>query len=135
MKNQILFTMYLFFGILLSAINSSCNFSTKSKETVENPIVETRSKAEKKISSIEGDWSSNTAQEYGIFKITIKYVGENKYSETITAIDGSRGVKFLTLTSEGKYHTNNEYGEYYKLTDNNIEAYDNEGYLFSMYKE
>lgn len=84
---------------------------------------------------IEGIWSSYTVLKYhGIKQVTIKRIKENKFKASLRLEDGSKHVEFLTLDENGEYHTYNRYREYYKITNGALVAYDEEGFLFYLWK-
>lgn len=89
----------------------------------------------KSYSEIEGVWSSYTVLKYqGIKKVTIKKIKENKFRASLRLEDGTNYVEFLTLDENGEYHTYNRYREYYKITNGALVAYDEEGFLFYLWK-
>lgn len=84
---------------------------------------------------IEGVWSSDDVLKYhGIRKVTIKKVKNNKFRASLFLEDGKHFVEFLTLDENGEYHTYNRYHEYYKITNGALVAYDEEGFLFYLWK-
>jgi hypothetical protein len=86
-------------------------------------------------SEIEGVWSSYTVLKYqGIKKVTIKKIKENKFRASLRLEDGTNHVEFLTLDENGEYHTYNRYREYYKIANGTLVAYDEEGFLFYLWK-
>jgi hypothetical protein len=91
---------------------------------------------EKTKSEIEGVWSSYTVLKYqGIKYVTIKKVKENKFRASLRLEDGTNHVEFLTLDENGEYHTYNRYREFYKITNGALVAYDEEGFLFYLWKK
>lgn len=87
-------------------------------------------------SEIEGIWSSYTVLKYqGIQQVTIKKVKENKFRASLRLEDGTNHVEFLTLDENGEYHTYNRYREYYKITNGALVAYDEDGFLFYLWKK
>ncbi len=86
-------------------------------------------------SEIEGVWSSYTVLKYqGIKQVTIKKIKANKFRASLRLDDGTNHVEFLTLDENGEYHTYNRYREYYKITNGTLVAYDEEGFLFYLWK-
>lgn len=101
--------------------------------SVSNPANE--GSKEQKDSEIVGVWSSYSVMKYqGIKHVTIEKIKENKYKACLRLKDGSRYVEFLFLDEKGEYHTHNRYHEYYKITNGALVAYDEEGFLFYLWK-
>ena len=90
---------------------------------------------ESERSEIVGVWSSYSVMKHqGIKHVAIKKIKENKFRACLRLEDGSRFVEFLTLDENGEYHTYNRYHEYYKITNGTLVAYDEEGFLFYLWK-
>jgi len=117
MKYYLLLIGFLFFA----AVSWSNPANEGSKESKDNEIV--------------GVWSSYSVLKYqGIKRVSIEKIKENKYKACLRLKDGSRHVEFLTLDENGEYHTYNRYHEYYKITNGALVAYDEEGFLFYLWK-
>lgn len=87
-------------------------------------------------SEIEGIWSSYTVLKYhGIKQVTVKKIKEKKFRVSLRLEDGTNHVEFLSLDENGEYHTYNRYREYYKITNGTLVAYDEEGFLFYLWKK
>lgn len=90
---------------------------------------------ESKQNEIIGVWSSYSVMKYqGIKHVSIEKIRENKYKACLRLKDGSRFVEFLFLNENGEYHTYNRYHEYYKIANGTLVAYDEEGFLFYLWK-
>lgn len=91
---------------------------------------------ESRQNEIVGVWSSYSVLKYqGIKQVSIEKIKENKYKACLRLKDGSRHVEFLFLDENGEYHTYNRYREYYKITNGALAAYDEDGFLFYLWKK
>jgi hypothetical protein len=103
--------------------------------SISEPANKPGSKKKSKQVEIEGIWSSEDVLKYhGIRNVTIKKVKKNKFRASLFLEDGRHFVEFLTLDENGEYHTYNRYREYYKITNGALVAYDEEGFLFYLWK-
>lgn len=116
--------------IILTLILLSCNNTRKSTPIINNSSEE---KEVKRLNSsnITGYWKS--VNDNIVKNIVISKVNSNTYKFKTTFKDG--GVKDfkLTLNDKEEYHTNNSFGEYYKLSGETLGIYDNQG-LIAYYK-
>jgi len=83
---------------------------------------------------IEGVWSSSEAETYGFKMVTIEKISSNKYKSFSALIDGSRYIENLRLDSNGEYHNEDRWEEYYKLINTGLGVYDSDGLIFTLYK-
>ena len=98
----------------------------------ETPIKKKKSLSINHADDIIGEWSSASAIKYHILSTKIKKSGKGNYVAVSDLADGGVYTEYLTFDSSGKYQTYNEYGEYYELSNDNLEFYDNDGFLFSL---
>lgn len=112
--------------LVLMVLLASCQSQeSKIKESIAKEV-------KKEISSdVTGKWIS--INDYIVKDIIISNVDSEMYNFKITFKDGGIKNTRTELNNSGEYHTNNRFGEYYKLDDKTLGVYDNQG-LIAQYK-
>ena len=139
MKNSAFYVL-IAFSVIVMAYSCSPPTRTKTEETkIQKPVNESKvepEQAEIDVKKFEGTWSSSEAKGYGIETVEIIKDG-NSYKAVLSLIDGSSKTEHLSTKKENgveEYHTNNRFGEYYKLNSYGLGSYDNDGIIFTLYK-
>lgn len=85
--------------------------------------------------NIVGNWIPSPNTGYTIIEeIRINKIDDSHYSCVLVLLDNSRTTENLVLNSNNEYHTNNSYGEYYKLLGDRLGTYDKDGLIETYYK-
>ena len=118
MKKVLLFLTVMFL--------MNCN-NVKNK----TPLIEKQEVKKELKDNVSGKWISVNDQ---IVKdILVSKVNSDTYLFKITFNDGEIKKENLILNDKEEYHTNNRFGEYYKLNGKALGIYDNQG-LIAHYK-
>jgi len=113
----------LFLAVILLL---SCN-NIKNK----TPLIEKKEVKKEISNSIAGKWIS--VNDRIVKDIFISTSDSETYSFKITFKDGSIKNESIKVDYKGEYHTNNKFGEYYKMKGSNLGIYDSQG-LIAYYK-
>lgn len=113
--------------ILITAIILySCTNAKSNSQIIE------KYESKKEISNnVTGKWIS--VNDHIVKDIIISNVDSETYNFKITFKDGGIKNELIKLNYKAEYHTNNRFGEYYKLNGSSLGIYDNQG-LLAYYK-
>tara|TARA_B100000787_G_C16124371_1_gene264252 strand:- start:581 stop:940 length:360 start_codon:yes stop_codon:yes gene_type:complete len=112
--------------LLVVMLLSGCN-NNKSK----TPVIDKKEVKKETSYSIAGIWIS--VNDHIVKDIVISTSNSETYNFKITFKDGGIKNQINKLNSKGEYHTNNRFGEYYKLRGETLGIYDKQG-LIAHYK-
>ena len=112
--------------LLFVMLLSSCN-DNKSK----TPLIDKKEVKKETSYVIDGTWIS--VNDHIVKDIVITTTDSETYNFKITFKDGGIKNQSNKLNSKGEYHTNNRFGEYYKLRGESLSIYDKQG-LIAHYK-
>ncbi len=142
LKKTIPYILICLFGFF-----QSCNAITKKKKKEKaiavhaqvHNLPEQKNEEQKinaQLKTIVGIWEIEQNEEYSVFsKVNIIKLDERHYQCTKELVDGSKHTIELILTPNYEFHSFNSIGEYYKVIDNKLAAFDRDGLIVTYTKK